>query len=85
MRARAYIAALPSLLREQLIDNAYRQYVTDTLRFISTNTARFAGGQYPEERYRDLVYDLSHDQKVETRTEDEIIAKVRKGWGGGAQ
>lgn len=85
MRARAYIAALPSLLREQLIDDKYRQYVTDTLRFISLNTANFAGGQYPEERYHDLVYDLTHTQKVENRTEAEIIAKVRKGWGGGAQ
>lgn len=85
MRARAYIAALPSLLREQIIENAYRQYVTDTLRFISSNTAKFAGGSYPEERYHDLVYDLTHTQTVKVMTEDEIIAKVRKGWGGGAQ
>ena len=86
MRARAYIAALPSLLREQIIDNAYRRYVTDTLRFISINTAKFSGGSYPEERYHDLIYDLTHTQKVETRTEEEIIAKVRKnGWGGSAK
>ena len=88
MRARAYIAALPSLLREQRIEDSYRQYVTDTLQYISMNTANFAGGKYPGEKYRDMVYDLTHDQpdnKEDAMTEDEIIAKVRKGWGGGAQ
>ena len=89
MRARAYIAALPSLLREQLIENAYRNYVADTLQYISMNTANLAGGKYPGERYHDMVYDLTHDpagtQAAEAMTEEEIIAKVRKGWGGGAQ
>ena len=85
MGARAYIAVLPSLIREQLIDEAYRQYVTDALRHISINTAKFAGGCYIEERFHDLTYDLTHTRKVEAWTEEEIIAKVRKGWGGGSQ
>ena len=88
MRARAYIAALPSLLREQLIENAFRNYVADTLQYISMNTANFVGGKHPGERYHDMVYDLTHDlpyAEKEAMTEEEIIAKVRKGWGGGAQ
>ena len=83
MGARAYIAVLPSLLREQLIDETYRHYVTDALRLISINTAKFAGGGYIEERYRDLTYDLTHPHQEVAMTEDEVIAKVRKGWGGG--
>lgn len=82
MGAKAYIVALPHLLREQLIENAYRLYVTDALRFISMNTANFAGGSYPEERYYSLICDLVALRKVNTMTEDEVIAKVRKAWGG---
>ena len=78
MRAKAYIKALPSLLQRQDIEDAYRIYVTDTLRYIAANTANFGGGSYPEVRY----YDLVRPEKEETRTEAEIIAQVKKAWGG---
>ena len=76
MGARSYIKALPFLLKQQLTQQAYQIYVTDTLRHIAANTARFAGGSYPENRFADLVY----PPREETRTEEELIAQVRKGW-----
>lgn len=85
MGAKAYIVALPHLLKEQLIESAYRHYVTDTLRFISSNTANFAGGSYPEERYSGLICDLVAPRNANTMSRDEIIAKVRKALGGGLE
>ena len=78
MRASAYIKALPFLLRKQDQEMAYQVYVAESLRLIGANTARFAGGNYLEQKYVDLI----EPKKEETRTEEEIIAQVRKAWGG---
>ena len=78
MRASAYIRALPFLLKRQLEEDAYRAYTAEALRMICANTARFAGGNYIEQRYVDLI----DPPKEDTRTEEEIIAQVRKAWGG---
>ena len=78
MRASAYIKALPFLIKKQAENELYNIYVTDALRMICENTANFVGGRYPNERYAALIL----PQKQETRTEEEIIAHVRKrGWG----
>ena len=78
MRASAYIKALPFLLRKQDQEMAYQVYVAESLRLIGVNTARFAGGNYLEQKYVDLI----EPKKEETRTEEEIIAQVRRAWGG---
>jgi hypothetical protein len=54
---------------------AYRIYVTDALRSISENTAKFGGGGYIKARYADLINPKPEDN----RTQEEIIAKIREG------
>lgn len=59
---------------EDLHAETYRVYVSDTLRIISENTARFGGGVYTKQRY----YDVINPPKVDTRTGDEIAADIIK-------
>lgn len=47
-------------------------YITDTLKCIAENTAKFAGGSYIKSRY----YDIINPKPVETRTAKEIIADL---------
>ena len=73
MGARALLSALPVLLKKQDQEKAYRVYVTDALKAITENTAKYAGGSYIKARYLDL-----EDQKPEeTRTPDEIIGQMK--------
>lgn len=54
-------------------------YVTDSLRIIGENTAKYAGGGYIKERWHDII-----TKKPDTRTGDEIAADIiRKIAGGG--
>lgn len=59
---------------EDLHAETYRVYVSDTLRIISENTARFGGGAYIKQRY----YDVINPPKVDTRTGDEIAEDIIK-------
>lgn len=73
MGAKALLSALPILLKKQMREKAYRIYVTDALKAITENTAKYAGGSYIKARYLDL-----EDQRPEeTRTPDEIIGKMK--------
>lgn len=74
MRAKAYISALPKLIDQGIKDEAYRIYITDALKVISENTAKFASGQFMTKRYAEL-YDVP---PKETRTGAEIAADVIK-------
>lgn len=78
MRARALIYALPSLLKSNAEEQIYRIYVSDALKIIGENTAKFSEGNYLKNRYLDLIT----PQKQEKRTEAEIIAQVKRAWGG---
>lgn len=51
---------------------AYRIYVTDCLRMITENTARFAKGSYMKGRYADILKEPVRDN----RTGEEIAAEV---------
>lgn len=58
----------------------YQTYITDALKQITENTAKYSGGGwYIKPRY----YDILHPKPEETRTEEEIVAKVLKGLRGG--
>ena len=70
---RALLSALPVLLKKQNQDQAYRVYVTDALKTITENTAKYAGGSYMKGRY----YDLENPKPVETRTSQEIISNMK--------
>lgn len=51
---------------------AYRIYVTDALRIVGENTARFASGNYIKARYADIV----EPKKQDNRTCEEITADI---------
>lgn len=68
------LSALPVLLKKQGQEKAYQVYVTDALKAITENTAKYAGGSYTKARYLDL-----EDQRPEeTRTPDEIIGNMKE-------
>lgn len=52
---------------------AYNVYVTDALKMIAENTAKFAGGGYINVRYIDII----EPRPVETRTPDEIVQHIK--------
>jgi hypothetical protein len=74
MRARAYISALPSILKKNAEDEIYRHYTADTLKCIAENTAKYGGGGYMKQRYADII----HPKPEETRTSDEIISHMKE-------
>lgn len=74
MKVRGYLASLPVSVKKQVMDEAYREYVTEALRIISENTAKYAGGGYMKARYADIV----RPKPEETRTGSEIIEKMRE-------
>ena len=51
---------------------AYRVYVTDSLKIITANLANGIGGTEISERYYDMVH-----IKIETRSSDEIISGIK--------
>lgn len=81
MRVRAYLSALPALLKKQVEQELYRVYVTDALKIVCENTERFAGGYHLSSRYLSMINPTREDN----RTEAEIIAHVKKAWGGEAK
>lgn len=52
---------------------AYKMYVTDTLRLVGENTAKQVRGAYIAKRYSDLIKPIPEDN----RTPEEIIAQIR--------
>lgn len=64
-----YVAAR---LEHKHRETAYRIYITDALKVLSMNTAKFAGGEYLTERYADQLKEKPKD----TRTGEEIVADV---------
>ena len=61
-------------LNERVKTEAYRIYVTDALRVVAENTARFASGNYIKARYADMI----EPKKQDNRTGDEIVADIIK-------
>lgn len=59
-------------MREQK-DEAYRVYVTDALKVVAENTAKYAGGGYIKTRYIDII----DPPPEETRTGAEIVAQMK--------
>lgn len=59
-------------LNEKARNDAYRIYVTDALRIVAENTAKFASGNYIKARYTDMI----EPKKQDNRTCEEITADV---------
>lgn len=61
-------------LHQYSIERAYKVYVTDILKIIAENTAKFCGGSVPTVRYADLIEPKPKD----TRSTEEVIADVNR-------
>lgn len=59
---------------------ALGNYIAEGIRFISENTAKYAGGPFLQTRFDDLVRSAESGQKDE-RTGDEIVRDVIKNAG----
>lgn len=67
-----------AFFRNQQKDEAYRIYITDTLKAIAENTSKQFGGQYPKLRYADLIKAADATEPTqETRTPQEIISNMK--------
>lgn len=59
-------------LNEKVRNDAYRIYVTDALRIVAENTARYTCGNYIKARYVDII----EPKKQDNRTCEEITADI---------
>ena len=72
MRIKPFLRYCVARLNEREKTEAYRIYVTDALRVVSENTARYAGGGYIKARYADII----EPKKQDNRTCEEITADI---------
>lgn len=61
--------------KERSLELAYRVYVTDCLRTLTENTAKFAGGSYITARFFDSI---PKNKRDDGRTGEEIAVEVIK-------
>ena len=54
---------------------AYRIYVTDALRIVAENTARFASGNYIKARYVDMIEPKKQDNRTCEGITADIVAR----------
>ena len=74
MGVRTILAALPALINQAEKEQAYRVYVTDALKIIGENTAKYAGCSYMKVRY----LDVENPKPEEIRTPEEIVAHMKQ-------
>lgn len=56
-------------------DEIYRVYITDALKIIAENTAKFAGGSHLTKRYVEMIGIIKPEPK---KTAEQIIDEVTK-------
>lgn len=72
MTAKSLVVAIPVIVKKQCIIEAYRIYITDSLKCTSENTMRFNGGSAPSKRFCEIIEQKHRDN----RTAEEIIGDV---------
>ncbi len=65
------MSALPIALGQMSEQEAYRNYVTECLRIITENTAKFAGGKYIERSFDEML------SPKPQKSADEIIGNIK--------
>lgn len=65
------MSALPIALEQMSEQEAYRNYVTECLRIITENTAKFAGGKYIERSFDEML------SPKPQKSSDEIIDNIK--------
>lgn len=68
-----------ALLRNQNRETAFMVYVTDALKAIAENTAKFAGGAYMQKRFADYLVPAAPPPKSA-----DIIRRFKNKFEGGA-
>lgn len=63
-----------SYFNKEQKEKVYKVYISDVLRIISENTAKYSGGSYAKVRYLELI----DPPKKETRTPEEIIKNIKE-------
>ena len=61
--------------RERETGRAYQIYVTDALRIIAENTAKYAGGGYIKARYADIIDPKPQDNRSCEEITADVIAR----------
>ena len=69
-----------SALYSKINDELFRCYVTDALKVIAENTARFNSGSHMKGRYADITVDrpTEEDKEKEERTAQDVINGLRE-------
>ena len=62
-------------LNEKSRNDAYRIYVTDALRIVAENTARYAGGNYIKARYADIIEPKKQDNRTCKEITSDVVAR----------
>ena len=71
-RGRSYISLIPTLIKNTIKKELYDIYITDSLRVIGENTAKYAGGSYIKKRWISFI----EDNPQKEQTGEEIVAQV---------
>lgn len=69
-----------SRIDTKLNDDIYRFYVTNALKILTSNTAKFAGGSELVKTYREIIYPEENQQQTEEQAkkeEQDVIAKMK--------
>ena len=71
-----YIAAFPSVLKNQIKNETYQLYITDCLRLLTENTAKSVREGESAEYIRMRYFELINPKPQDTRTGEQIVAEV---------
>lgn len=77
MRGRAYLSALPAILKKQSEEELWRVYMANGMKMLTENTARFAGGSYLGTDFAEMI----RPRKTDSREAEEIVKDVLQGAG----
>ena len=69
------IRLLPILIRRQREESAFRIYVSECLRTVTENTAKFAGGSYMQAKYTDIINPKPQDNRSCEEITEEIVRR----------
>ena len=73
---KAFIRYCLARYKEDQAGKAYRIYVTDALRHIAQNTAKYVGGTYTKKRFVEVIEPPKKEKQVESP--DEVKARILK-------
>lgn len=74
MSATALLTAVSVVAKKKVEEEIYRAYVTETLKIISSNTAKINGGSTITKSYQDII----STEKRRQKTTDEVISDLEK-------